>query len=723
MLGRTSSATWALRSRLARAPAMSFPGNAVDLTRRACGAHQVRVFSSDTPSSKAGESSAVPKDGASASTDGQVKESLVSINDYLGKIIKSMDSAPPGGVPKKGGKGGKNRKGSRQPHKKKGKGPGGYRGGKYEARFKPSFRPGVPYRKPLVISPVTEEYKYIPQSCPPDMTRLPVEPLAQQIVPAPEDIPVPMLGHGLRHVLFSPGTHPIKEFGSSQYNFPRYLQAIHHPRLIDYDSIPPFITTSKDETLHKLALENGALFKGSTSSMTGILSQLYFLISRFRPTDLSLLSDRYSLMINTFTPSACKPCSVFLRPSDSIYAIDSDNGVVGEPSNKILLDLGKSLERFLTMPRAEFEQCLVKPVTKKVELPPDAYNYIKIQDFLLRSQQDGYDPDLPGENKTFDLKTRATVAIRLDCENYAHKLDYRLTKLTGYNFSYEREYFDMIRSAFLKYKYVSSLSQSTPACPNSRTPRTVSSTWHMPHSTSFLSLSLSLLFSFQVRIGRMAGAFVAYHNTAEIFGFEYISLQEMDRCVFGSTELAEQVFDITMKLGNIIFKTITDRFPNENLKVCLRAHRKAPFMDIYVERVGETDQGWVDTAKWSGEYPVDKPRLPEGINRKDSNFFNRPLPKPKGVKYTEEEIEQAIPVRGEVIKYRLQVETYVNNQLMNGPMEYRRGQPIEVLYKMEEAPRHNQTDEELRREFRGVLRQAYVMGKTKPASQAPADTQ
>jgi hypothetical protein len=33
-------------------------------------------------------------------------------------------------------------------------------------------------------------------------------------------------------------------------------------------------------------------------------------------------------------------------------------------------------------------------------------------DFLLRSQLDCYEPDLPGERKTFDLKTRATLRVR-----------------------------------------------------------------------------------------------------------------------------------------------------------------------------------------------------------------------------------------------------------------------------------------------------------------------
>lgn len=39
-----------------------------------------------------------------------------------------------------------------------------------------------------------------------------------------------------------------------------------------------------------------------------------------------------------------------------------------------------------------------------------------------------------------------------------------------------------------------------------------------------MSRSAFLKYSMQVRIGDMDGIFVAYHNTARIFGFQYISL-------------------------------------------------------------------------------------------------------------------------------------------------------------------------------------------------------
>jgi hypothetical protein len=37
----------------------------------------------------------------------------------------------------------------------------------------------------------------------------------------------------------------------------------------------------------------------------------------------------------------------------------------------------------------------------------------------------------------------------------------------------------------------------------------------------------------QVKIGKMDGAFIAYHNTEKIYGYEYVKLKEMALRVFG----------------------------------------------------------------------------------------------------------------------------------------------------------------------------------------------
>ena len=45
--------------------------------------------------------------------------------------------------------------------------------------------------------------------------------------------------------------------------------------------------------------------------------------------------------------------------------------------------------------------------------------------------------------------------------------------------------------------------------------------------------------------------FIAYHNTQELFGFEYIPLEDIDRCVWGSTEFAQIVFNVCTRVRSV----------------------------------------------------------------------------------------------------------------------------------------------------------------------------
>lgn len=58
---------------------------------------------------------------------------------------------------------------------------------------------------------------------------------------------------------------------------------------------------------------------------------------------------------------------------------------------------------------------------------------------VLRSQLDATNDHLP--NKTFDLKTRGTVAIRQDRLNYEESSGYTIDRLQGEWESFEREYY------------------------------------------------------------------------------------------------------------------------------------------------------------------------------------------------------------------------------------------------------------------------------------------
>ncbi|KAF7365292.1 hypothetical protein MVEN_00401000 [Mycena venus] len=221
-----------------------------------------------------------------------------------------------------------------------------------------------------------------------------------------------------------------------------------------------------------------------------MLSHCYFLISEHKPVDITSLSQHFHREERNFTPGQRMPTSVIFNYKDGVYAIDSDSE---DTSKNILTWLGTLLEKFLTMSKAEFTTYLraSPPLGEEEEDPMrEAYRYAKSEKFVMRSQLDCVDRRLPGTG-VFDIKTRACLPVRMDILNWEENSGYLIKSAQGLMESFEREYYDLIRSAFLKY-------------------------------------------GFQVRIGNMDGVIVAYHNTAKLFGFQYVSLDEMDQHIFGS---------------------------------------------------------------------------------------------------------------------------------------------------------------------------------------------
>ncbi|KAF9572914.1 hypothetical protein EC968_009220 [Mortierella alpina] len=356
----------------------------------------------------------------------------------------------------------------------------------------------------------------------------------------PENRPkVAVLEHGLDRVLFNPGVHWLQDPRSSVFNFDPYLRSICQPENFDYDALPAYKTSSLDKALLKVATDNHGKYIGSTSSMTSILSQFYYLISGWKPLKTNHLSEAFSSQPKGFTRLSRSPTTIQLvHKGDGVYAIDSDKTY---DSSTVLMQLGKSMEKMLTSTPEEFARFRKEnswKVTKTEREQPEAFNYISVDSFLLRSQLDCEDPRLPG--KTFDLKTRAAVAIRLDVHNYELNQGYQLSKAHGYLESFEREYYDMMRSAFLKY-------------------------------------------SLQVRIGQMDGIFVAFHNTARIFGFQYISLDEMDSRLFGTSVMGDECFRNQLRLLNRTLDEITKKYPKQDLKITVDTDETVQSMNVWVE--------------------------------------------------------------------------------------------------------------------------------------------
>ncbi|KAF2004526.1 Pet127-domain-containing protein [Amniculicola lignicola CBS 123094] len=350
-----------------------------------------------------------------------------------------------------------------------------------------------------------------------------------------------MLGYGLDRVLFNAGVYRLQDPRSRVYNFDPYLEEIMPVQEFDFDALTAYKTSSQDESLLAITKEHGTKFTGSTSSMSGVLSQFHHLISGQRLLNHKMLSQTFVAPSNKFSKVSRAPTSIFLRRKNGVHAIDADKSF---DSPNVMSWLGHSMEKLLTTTPEEFEKFRRSNAAEapKEDGSARCFHYSKQGNFLIRSQLDAYDPRLPGAG-IFDVKTRAVVSIRMNAEEYETGLGYQLRYDHGEWESYEREFYDMSRATMLKY-------------------------------------------SLQVRMGRMDGIFVAYHNIERMFGFQYLSLADMDRVLHGQTDpcLGDQEFKMSVHLFDEVLQRATERFPDNEIRLTFHVSGKTPsYMAIIAE--------------------------------------------------------------------------------------------------------------------------------------------
>lgn len=332
---------------------------------------------------------------------------------------------------------------------------------------------------------------------------------------------VPHLEHGLDRVLFNPGVHTLQDSRSRVYNFDPYLQKIMPVTEFDYDALTAYKTSSQDNFLSEFAKKHGKKYVGSTSSMTSTLIHFHYLLSAWRKLNTDMLSRDFPDTLQSFTALNRTPTFMFLRRKGDTYAIDADKEFDGA---NVLMLLGRSMEKLMTLPTSEFERYRKDKSDGISEIErnkPEAYHYSSLGDFLLRSQLDARDDRLPGTGM-FDIKTRAVLPVRMRSGDHEPMTGYEISKAQGQYESFEREYYDMMRGTALKY-------------------------------------------SLQARMGHMDGIFVAYHNVKRIFGFQYISMSELDRALHGTpdTTLGDREFNLSIGLLNEILNKVTEKFPDQ----------------------------------------------------------------------------------------------------------------------------------------------------------------
>ncbi|KAJ3788383.1 mitochondrial protein Pet127-domain-containing protein [Lentinula aff. detonsa] len=376
----------------------------------------------------------------------------------------------------------------------------------------------------------------------------------QDLTPPTKQNPIATLHHGLERVLFNPGVHWLRDPRSRVYNFPPALGII--PKVMDFafERLTGFIRSSRDEDLWTLAKQEKRKFGGSTSSLSGMLCHVYFLLSGNKTVDTSTLSLDFRRESPTFTPGQRMAASVIFNYKDGVYSIDSGSSAEEDTDKNVLLWMGTILEKYITMPSEEFLSYMRShpaPPERITEEPTrEAYRYSKSEKFVLRSQLDCHDSRLPGTG-VFDIKTRACLPVRMDILNFEENSGYLIRSNTGLMESFEREYYDLIRSAFLKYQ-------------------------------------------FQARIGNMDGVFVAYHNTARMFGFQYVPLQEMDERLFGSAPgVGDRVFQKCMETLELVSDEIIACFPGQSVKCTFETQ----------DGIGKDLNIWVELLDWEPKPP------------------------------------------------------------------------------------------------------------------------
>lgn len=380
----------------------------------------------------------------------------------------------------------------------------------------------------------------------------------------------PKLALDLELVVQNPGIYPLDSMKNLHKERLEYFHDLPQPEQIEFANLERFVNPAKDQNIKALVKKHNLKFASSTSGISPILSHIFYKLTNFKSPHFYNLSSAYSSEPLKFMMYQRKPASVILEkhkiagvnkmPGYEYYSI-SQNKFFENRNEQILMLMGKYMEKLFTTAPDEFEKRYVKAkLDKKIKFTDDDlndyYNFIAYDKILLRSQIDCGGKDSKGNDIVYEIKTRACAPIRYDLDNYQDYLDYEVTNLLGKHSSYEREFYDLIRGAFLKY-------------------------------------------FFQLKIGGMDGAFISFHNTRKIFGFEYITLKDMQRRIFGNSNFSDVVFKAGLKLLEEVLEHILKDFPDDDrLVIGMFANEWKGTLDVFVEQINENSYKELETTQY-----------------------------------------------------------------------------------------------------------------------------
>lgn len=175
----------------------------------------------------------------------------------------------------------------------------------------------------------------------------------------------------------------------------------------------------------------------------------------------------------------------------------------------------------------------------------------------------------------------------------------------------------------------------------------------------------------------MDGILVAYHNTRKIFGFQYISREEMDSRLFGSSKIGDRVFRNALFMFESVLNEATKKYPKQTLRISLDSKTmdgdtKA---NIFVEAVPEN----MENIEQHDETDLEE-------------FFQT----------NQEGITTLYEPYPTFSMYSLKTRSFVNSKLVQGPLNIKSKDRWSI--DMNLKPMHENDDEKKKEAFRAMRR-------------------
>lgn len=173
----------------------------------------------------------------------------------------------------------------------------------------------------------------------------------------------------------------------------------------------------------------------------------------------------------------------------------------------------------------------------------------------------------------------------------------------------------------------------------------------------------------------MDGILLAYHNTQNIFGFQYISREEMDSRIFGSSRVANKVFENCLFLFESVLDEATKKYPDQTLRLSFDTHPGSPaaIQRIFVEPVPENEENSKQDADSLEEF------FETSEGGEDSSVYE-PFP--------------------ELSLYELKTQSFINGKQLEGPLNAKKTDKWSMNMHLAEV--HKENDEKKRMLFRAM---------------------